>query len=515
MESACLRHTDLPNTSRLFTDFLYHYNRVKPFYEGGSQALNFPPERRAGLVAALREKNGDSPSLDMLAQPETVAVITGQQVGLFSGPAYTIYKALTAVRLARELTAHGTPAVPVFWLATEDHDFAEVNHAWVFDAANNPVALRVDGNRVPDQPVGDIEVASWPIAELRAALSGLPFAGEVLQLVEESCSPGMTMGVAFHQLLKRLLSPYGMLFVDPMQPSIRRLAAPILRQVVGTAPELTVRLLERNHELSAAGYHAQVHIEEKTSLVFLLEGNRRIALRRVNGDYMAKDTRLTPAELAARAEHLSPNAILRPVVQDYIFPTAAYIGGPAELAYFAQSQVIYERVLGRMPRLVSRAGFTLLDARSSKLMARYQLRPQDFFAGHESLKQQIAHRLAPADVQLQFAEATAESAKLLDQLEMRVSHFDPTLVSAIARSRSKVLYQFSKSEAKVERELMRRNDRAAAEAEYLYNGIYPHKHLQERFYSILPFLARHGLALIDHVYENVRLDCPDHILLPV
>src|SRR5437667_1695044 len=143
METACLRHTEIPHTSRLFSDFQYHFNRVSRFYahnpfDRASYAavageMAFPADRRERLVAALRVKNADRPALDLLARPQTVAVVTGQQVGLFSGPAYTIYKALTAARLAADLTARGIPAVPIFWLATEDHDFAEVNHTFVFD----------------------------------------------------------------------------------------------------------------------------------------------------------------------------------------------------------------------------------------------------------------------------------------------------------------------------------------------------------------------------------------------
>src|SRR3954469_5188810 len=147
METACLRHTELPNASRLFTDFLYHYDRVSRFYELQGTTGNYPPDRRKALVEALRAQNPDNPALEILAQPDTVAYVTGQQVGLFSGPAYTIYKALTAVRLAEESTKDGKPAVAIFWLATEDHDFAEVNHAWVFNPAMEPVKFEVDGHR--------------------------------------------------------------------------------------------------------------------------------------------------------------------------------------------------------------------------------------------------------------------------------------------------------------------------------------------------------------------------------
>ncbi len=168
MESACLRHTEIPHTSALFSDFQYHFDRVARFYahdphDGRSYAaaanqIAYPDDRRAALVAALRASNGESASLDLLARPGTVAVVTGQQVGLFSGPAYTIYKALTAVRLAARLSEQGIPAVPMFWLATEDHDVAEVNHAFVFGPDHRPVQLSVAANGGSERPVGGIPI---------------------------------------------------------------------------------------------------------------------------------------------------------------------------------------------------------------------------------------------------------------------------------------------------------------------------------------------------------------------
>jgi uncharacterized protein YllA (UPF0747 family) len=223
----------------------------------------------------------------------------------------------------------------------------------------------------------------------------------------------------------------------------------------------------------------------------------------------------SPEQLAERAEQLSPNALLRPVVQDYMLPTAAYIGGPAEIAYFAQSQVLYERLLGHMPRLVSRSGFTLFDARSAKLMERYKLRPRDFFHGQEMLREQIASRLVPEDLDRHFEEVTATTEQSLDKLQREIGAYDPTIGAAVEKSRSKMLHQLTKMRAKVARETLRRNERAAEDAYYLYHTVFPEKHLQERFYSILPFLARHGVDLIDHIHDSVKLDCPDHILMQI
>ncbi|MCX6623961.1 MAG: bacillithiol biosynthesis BshC, partial [Acidobacteria bacterium] len=267
--------------------------------------------------------------------------------------------------------------------------------------------------------------------------------------------------------------------------------------------------------LAEAGYHAQVHLEPDTSFVFLLSDGRRLTLREKNGEFFSKDGRFTRDELASEAAHLSPNALLRPVTQDWIFPTIAYIGGPAELAYMAQSQPIYHALLGRMPVILPRAGFTLLDARATKLMARYRVTLQDIFHGEEHLRDLIGHALMPATLISTYEEVRTSVARELDRLEAELVAFDPTLAAALHSSRAKILHQLSKNERKIARESTRRNERAAADATFLFEQVFPHKHLQERFYSILPFLARHGVDLVARVYENVQLDCPDHILLSV
>ena len=407
MQCSCVRQTELPQTSPLFADVLYHPDRTARFYWNrnhdfeaslsASRDIDFPAAKRAALVAALREHNPDSESLRRLAQPGTVAVVTGQQVGLFCGPAYTIHKALTAVKLAESLTASGVPAVPIFWLATQDHDFAEVNHTWVFDPEHHPLKLEMR-RPASAQPVGDVTLVAPPLRELRAHLRGFPYGEDVADLVEQSYRAGSTMGKSFGELLRALLSQFDILQVDPLLPAFRELAAPCLRAAVEAAPELTDRLLERNKELAAAGYHAQVHVEPQTSLVFLLENGKRLALRRHEREYVLNGRRFSSEELMDRADSLSPNALLRPVVQDFLLPTAAYVGGPAEIAYLAQSEVLYRSLLGRMPAQFPRNGFTLLDERSHKLMVRYDLGLTDFFHGEEALRQLISAKIVPPKV---------------------------------------------------------------------------------------------------------------------
>jgi len=526
MESSCLRHTEIPHTSALFSDYQYHYDRVARFYShnphdgrcfaAAAKQIVYPDDRRAALVAALRPSNGESASLNLLAQPGTLAVVTGQQVGLFSGPAYTIYKALTAVRLAAQLSEQGIPAVPMFWLATEDHDVAEVNHAFVFGPDHRPVRLSVNANGGSERPVGGIPIAAPPVDRLREAFAGFPHAEAVVEMVRETYTAGATFGASFRALLERMLAGRGLLFVDPLDESVRRLAAPLLQEAVRQDESLHAQLIERGKALETAGYHAQVHVEDKTSLVFLLERDRRARLRRQNDEYASKERKYSAAELIGRAEQLSPNALLRPVVQDYVLPTVAYVGGPAELAYMAQSQVLYRELLGRMPVMVSRGGFTLLDARTVKLMDRYGLSLPFFFHGEDGVRDAIAQTLVPPALTNEFSEVHRTVTQSMERLRDDLAAFDATLAAASNKSLAKITYQLSKIERKAARETLNRNQRAAADASYMSGLIFPEKHLQERYYSILPFMAKHGMSeLMDTLCEHVRLQCPDHQVLVV
>jgi bacillithiol synthase len=528
MQCSCVRQTELPGLSHLMADVLYHPDRTAPFYrhplrdlasfQAAAAEIDFSEDRRRALIEALRVQNPATAALDRLAQPGTVAVMTGQQVGLFSGPAYTIYKALHAIRLAEWLSENGTPAVPVFWLATEDHDFAEVNHAWTFGADHRSVKLeipRAANSQPAGGPVGEEPLTDPPIARLREVMADLPYADEVVALVERAYRSGETMGSAFGKLLRELLARFDIPLVDPMLPAFRKLAAPTLRAAVEAAPELTARILERNRALSAAGYHDQVHIENHTSLVFLLENSKRLTLRRNGVDFGSNGRRFTASELVARAEELSPNAILRPVVQDSMLPTIAYIGGPAEIAYLAQSAAIYDVLLGRMPVAVPRTGFTILDSRSAKRLERYHLSLPDFFHGEDVLRERIASRLVPPPLSTAVADAAHTVEQTVSRLRGELERFDPTLAKALGNSERKIRHQISRIAGKVGRESMRRDAQAAHDASSLYGLIYPERHLQERLYGIVPFLAKHGLDLVDHIYKSIELDCPDHRLMVV
>lgn len=513
LEPSCLRHSELPGASRLFSDLLYDFGRVARFYEydpSSAEALlrsaanvNFPDGRRAAITQILRRQNGDSPALDVLCRPDTVAVVTGQQVGLFGGPCYTVYKALTAVALAARLRACGVNAVPIFWMATEDHDFAEVNHCWVFDEWNGPVRLEIAGPAVQNVPVGGIPLGRAPIDELRAALAGFPYVDQVLAAVSESYAPGQTFGAAFRTLMKGIVRDGDLLFFDPMDLAARELAAPLMAPAVENGPALVDAVLHRNRELQQAGYHQQVRVEARNPFFFLLQDGQRLALRWDGSEYVAGARKFSPAELAARSGELSPNALLRPVMQDYLFPTATYVGGPAELAYFAQNHVVYRALNVRPPMVVPRGGATILDARARDFLAKHGLRLPDLFQSRDRVNEYLAPKFLPAPLSTEIGEMRLAIARLFERAAP--AHADrPGNMRPLAKSRAKIEYQLAKVERRIARDAMESEGRMTKTVGEVCSLVYPSGHFQERFFAILPFVARYGFDLIDKLKDQLE-----------
>ncbi len=522
MEPSCVHQTQIPGTSRLFADFLYDFDRVSRFFAHNpadpasfaraAAQIEYPEERRRKLVEALREQNGDSAALDELARPGTVAVVTGQQVGLFSGPSYTVFKALTAVKLAERLTREGLRAVPVFWLASEDHDLAEVDHVWLFDQEARPSKINLANELANGGPVGNVSIGGLSWEQVREALGELPFADETVQRLQAAYGPGATFSSGFKALLQDVLRGYGLLFLDPLAPAIREMASPFLAKTAKRVPELVEGLKARDTELAQAGYHAQVHLEDSTSLLFLLEDGKRIPLRVNEGEFTARDQKYGTADLCGISKRLSPNALLRPVMQDFLLPTVSYVGGPAEIAYMAQGQVLYEKLLGRMPVIFPRNSFTLLDERADKLIGHFGLTMPDLLDHQDKVKSKIAAQLVPAGLADEFAELEHLMASSIDKLRGSLREFDPTLEVAAQKSGTKMKYQLRHLAEKAARETLRRDQMAARKAQYLINLMYPQRKLQERFFSIVPFLAKHGPDLPERLLGMAQLNCPDHMV---
>ncbi len=525
METHCLRLDQLPGASRLILDYSYQFQNLAEFYRyapyqpeslaEAARAVQYPPERRERVAAALRAQNPGSPLIARLRQPDAVVVATGQQVGYLGGPAYTIYKALTAIQVANQLEAEGIPAVPVFWLASEDHDLAEVDHAWLFDAHRQPIRHQAERVEAGNSPVGNRLAPKLDPEALRSAFTHLPFGEDIALLAADAYDGNRSYTQAFRSLVERVLGSRQILFLDPLDPAIREASAPLLAEAVRHFAQLAPEVHARTERIHAAGYHAQVHLEADSSFFFLLENGERLPLKARNGGFLMGKRSISTAELASKAAQISPNALLRPVLQDYLLPTACLVGGPAEIAYLSQSGPLYEALLGRQPVFLPRSGFTLFDEHAARRASGYRLRMADFFVPESAFMERLAHTRIPPELLNQMERLSAQASHLLDEMRRDLLGFDPTLAKATERSQKRVVYQFQKMERKTAREIARREDRVREDATYLRGLIFPEKHLQERLYSMLPFLAVHGLGLVDTIAGQVHENCPDHHVVVV
>ena len=531
MSAQSFRQTELPGTRPLYADLLCNFPGVSRFYPrppsidaacAAASDIRMDAGHRQRLVDELGRQNEGSgaatqSSLDLLSRPGTVVVATGQQVGLLGGPAFTLYKALTAIRCAQELTRRGTAAVPVFWLATEDHDLEEVNHAWVFGPSNAPRRLDAVTEGAAGAAVGAIRVTDARLEALEEILGGLPYAADAIERARDAYEAVPGLGEAFRSFYGNLLSETGIVFLCPMSEGIRSLAAPVVRQAIERAPELTDSLLRRGGGLQAAGYHQQVHFQGSTSLVLLFESAARVVLKRKNGVYWANSQAYSREDLLARLDRspldISPSALLRPVMQDFLLPTAALVAGPSEAAYLAQSSVLYDKLLGRMPAVLPRASFTVLDGASRKLLRKYGLTLSDCLVARSELEARIASSVVPPPLQETLDTRRSRIRDSLATVEAALGGFDPTLVASFAVSRQKIEYQLDKIEAKVSREAFRRAGTARRHAATLADSVFPTGHLQERVYSVPPLLAKFGPAFVGRVSEAIEPGSSDHKVL--
>jgi bacillithiol biosynthesis cysteine-adding enzyme BshC len=539
MEFDCLAPNELPRVSRLYSAYLDGAKKLSEFYA-------YPPTLAAIVRAARELKRGKyysremrSTVADILADQNrgfavgplpvsvernlaslregAVAVVTGQQAGLFGGPAYTFYKALSVLRVVGELHQRGIEAVPVFWIASEDHDLAEVNHCdWLTRSGLRRLAWASPLNGTQARSVGRIKLGDAVTTLVREATDGLegPFYDEVAEALEAAYQPDQTFGSAFARLLARIFANYGLILLDPLDERLHRLAAPVLKRVPDEQNALTVELLARDKHLEQAGYHSQVKVTERTTLLFATVDGQRVAIRRRNGHFLIGEKELTAAELVAaigrEPESFSPNALFRPVVQDNLLPTVAYVAGPSEMAYFAQSNVVYRHGLGHMPVVVPRASFTLIEPSIERLLERYDIEIQDVFRGRQHLRGLLERQSLPRGLDARFTQGESELRKILAGMRKPVTKLDATLGGALDTADRKILYQFGKLRAKSGRAVDLRTGIITAHERTLREALYPNNDLQDRSLSLLPFLARHGHDLLDWLARHSGIGCPAH-----
>lgn len=530
----------IPHQSRLFIEYLRDPVSLRSFYPNAVASpgdvaglvpdvlSNYKTDRTA-LCDALTEINTDIDAgkytfanIDLLRREGTVAVVTGQQAGLFSGPLYTVYKALSAISMAESLTSSGIPAVPVFWIATEDHDLDEVSKTFFTGKDGGLVASSyTPADYVKDAPVGNIAIddgIAGVIAELGRSLPHTEFSEDVIGHLATSWAPGVTFGKAFAITLARVFEKYGLIFVDPLNDRLKRLAAPIYVEAIKNADAIVEAVIERSAEITSRGFQPQVLVGDDYSPLFWHDANgRRLALRKVSDDvYKPKGERreFTGAELAKIAtdepSRFSPGVMLRAVVQDFLFPTACYFGGAAEIAYFAQNSVVYERLGRPVTTILHRQSFTIVEARHRRSLEKLGLDLADLFDGLEATRLKLAEsKLAPETAGV-FTDVDDKIAAQLERLEQIVSAVDPTLMANLAKRRRKMLYHIAALRKKTLLAETRKDETIDRQLTGAVEALLPHGALQERLLNVFEYLNKFGPHFIDLIYEAIDLDDKDH-----
>ena len=518
----------MPGQTRLFLDFCAGgLPALLPLDEIGA-AQPPRPAHWPELVHLLAEQNPSSTAEDSLAALEegAGAILTGQQVGLFGGPLYTPLKAATAIARARKSTAAGHPHAAIFWLASEDHDFAEVDHV-TFPSGRELATLTY--GKAPDSaiPAGSIvlDEAITPLVERAAELLG---PSEATDALVAAYKPGRNFAQAFGDFYTAIFAAQGLLVVDAAGREFHRLGAPVLRAAIERADEFHAALTERGQGLEAAGYHVQVAVAPQSSLLFLIDekSGARVALRRTaptpaepsglwHADHQTYSTADLIGILDSEPERISPAALLRPVFQDFLFSTTAQVGGPAEIAYLAQSTVLFERILGRQTPPIARYSATLIEPSIAELLRKHDLSLEQVFAEENAgtLALRLAAHAMPIETKQKLAAAgnalDAELTTLVDWLQSQ----DKGLGQSADTAAGKMRYQMNRLRTLAANFQLQRESTLTRHANSIFNALYPGGVLQERVHGGAYYFARYGLSLAETLSEHAASLCPGHSAL--
>ena len=530
----------IPQQSKLFLDYLRDPLSLRRFYpEAVSSHVDLRARKdhvlssyvldRQRLCVALERLNrgwkaseATLRNIRLLAESDCVAVVSGQQAGLFTGPLYTIYKALSAVKLAECLTQRGVKAVPVFWIATEDHDFAEValaefiNRDCELGKVEVPAEIHKEGS-----PVGHVKLDQSIEGVIETLLKALPnneFSDDVEALLRYAYAPGISYGEAFARMVAALTAKHGLIVFDPLDAELKQLAAPIYSAAAGKAAEIAAAIARRSRELEEAGYHAQVTPSADSFPLFLHDENgaRSALTRTARGKYRTKGNgeEYSAEEIADWAlrepDRFSPNVTLRSVVQDYLLPTITYYGGAAEIAYFAQTSEVYRLLDRPVTPILHRASITMVEKHTWRALERYSLTLKDFFAGYDQLVAKVVEEYLGKGTSQAFDHTTETFNSELDALQDKLREVDPTLADALDKGRRKITYQLDGLRTRFRRAQIGRDEALRRQLERAFDLLYPGKNLQERHINITSLLARHGRYVLDWMFDAIELRSSEH-----
>lgn len=530
----------LPELSSLAHDYYYNYEKVSQFYNGNFRNLtDFHKQtekvrsftfQRIKLAAFLEEQNRNYGcgsktigNINDLKQDQTCAVVTGQQVGLFSGPLYTIYKSLTVIKLTEYLNQNGRGSfVPIFWLAADDHDFAEIDHINLLNKNNQIEKIQCVSHslstKLPASKILLTQDINKCVQQLKKISHDSEFKLEIISHLREAYEPDQSYADAFGKWMTHLFKSYGLIFIDATHPGIKELGKSVfLKEIAENSPS-TLCAIETSKKLKQAKYNCQIQLREGILNLFFADSERQSIGIKKDG-YIIKDTQQTYSgdELFALLEkkpHLySPNVLLRPIYQDTILPTVAYIGGPAEVAYFAQMKGIYDRFSIPMPIIYPRKSMTIIENKIKNVLQKHNLNVLDFWHNFDQKIQTIIKKHIPQSIDKVFSTAASHLKQDFQSIKKEIVSLEPGLEYSADFTLEKINQQFKYLEKKILKASKKQNDILIQQLYKVKNNVYPTNHLQERVLNIVPYLIKYGYPFIDKLYKTMDVNCYDHQII--
>ncbi|MCR3921947.1 MAG: bacillithiol biosynthesis cysteine-adding enzyme BshC [Firmicutes bacterium] len=536
-----LKPIELETAPGIYQDYLHglpqatqflgrHYSETNAYEEKAARVCASYKGERKKLVELLLTYNhslhcsmATEAQIQKLSDPRAVVVICGQQAGLLTGPLYTIYKALATVKLAAKLELElARPVVPVFWVASEDNDFSEANQCFVVDKEQRPAKLTLDLAH-QGEPIGHlaltVEAGQSVLSAFAETVPESEFGPELMSWLDEARQSSATPAAWFVRIMTQLFAEAGLVIFDPLLEEARRLAAPLFAHAVQQRQEVQATLAAREEALHQAGYRLQVQREAESTLLMVM-AERRTALLFREGQYTTRDGTLSfsESELAKIAltapDSISPNVLLRPLVQDTLFPTVAVFLGPGETAYFAQALALYPLFSIEPPLLLPRPGVTVIEPRLARYIKRYQLPQAALVTNLADYLDQVIKDSSDVDVDALFNQLRQQLAEEYEQLKSNLVQLNPQLGKLTDKNLQHLYSQVQYLQEKAEAEIKKKNEVTIRHFSALQEALRPFGKPQERVYNVFMYLAKYGPNWWQQLQQEFPAEPGHYLYLP-
>jgi len=448
-----------------------------------------------------------------------LVVTTGQQPGLFCGPLYTLYKALSAIQLAKKLEVElGRVVVPVFWVASEDHDWEEVRRTYFVDREDRLVDVALEGDEAEGEAIHSVQLkenVSSLIRQASEVFGVTDFSEDYLKLLQDSYREGTDLGTAMADVLLKLLGPRGLVVLDSNNAKLKSYSRDVLLAELESANASEKNLNRWSQSLIESGYHLQVPLLNQAVNLFLKGPLGRERLYRSNGDFYLKKSNLTLStediihQLGKDQSSLSPNVLLRPIVEASILPVASYVAGPGELAYYAQIKPLYEYHSIDMPLVYPRHSATLIEKKITRKLTKFNLTLEDSNQKSQELFSSIAQQELPVSINRTIDRWEEEILHASDEVLQEIKKLDPTLEASVVKSRNRALASVKDLNHKIIRSFKRKNEETLKQIESIRMHLFPGGARQERILNPFFYLARYGEQLIEELIGHFKVEFAD------